>query len=426
MYNPIMDFKKIFFFLFILYLILILAGTMLLCLPDMNQAGERTPWIDAIFTAISAVTGTGMVIFDTYSYWTMGGQLILLFLILSGSLLVIYLVLRWCCQGEAVRRDIHFCRGKPPAYMRRIRWFVYYCLAIMFGGGILLYCRFLPLLGEQKSVYFALFHSISAFCNAGFDLMGYFAPFSSFYVFRYELALPFLISILSFAGLLAGGCMTRASAEFALRFQANMIFHGTLWIIAVCLWLYWERDAGYWYDLSLRYRCFLAAFQIMGAKASGFHFVDFRLLSIGAISLSMLLMLIGGSFASTAGGLQSNTLLAFGILFYRKIKNPIGLKNWFCLWNVKVLYGLSAAYLGGLLLGICLLFFCGGVMSLAEASFTALSALGNVGLWWCGGNGMNGLTKIVLMALMLWGKINGLLLTTMILSPMFRSQRMYG
>ncbi len=169
------------------FFLLIMMGTFLLMLPVSSKSGTSTPFMTALFTATSASCVTGLILEDTYTHWSTFGQLVLLLLIQIGGL-------GFITMGTAVslmlRRKIGLKeRGwikesfnvlDIGGVVRLIRLVLKGSLLFEGVGALLLFTRFYPRMGLGQSLYYSIFHSISAFCNAGFDLMGRYEQFSSF------------------------------------------------------------------------------------------------------------------------------------------------------------------------------------------------------------------------------------------------------
>ena len=168
------------------YLLIILAGGLLLCLPIASRSGNWTPFLNALFTATSATCVTGLVVYDTYTYWPLFGQLVILCLIQIGGLgfmTVITLLSMFLKRniGLHERKLLMLSAGSPviSGVVRLIRRIAIGTLVIEATGTLILATQFCPTMGFVTGLYNALFHSVSAFCNAGFDIMGKFGAFSS-------------------------------------------------------------------------------------------------------------------------------------------------------------------------------------------------------------------------------------------------------
>ena len=165
---------------------LILSGTLLLMLPISNRHHVMTPFLDALFTATSASCVTGLVVHDTAQYWSLFGQIVILCLIQIGGLGVITMaillsIFRKKKIGFRQRFIMQQSISAPrlEGIIRNTKWILKAVLLIETIGMLLLSIRFIPQFGIVKGLWFSIFHSISAFCNAGFDLMGQKQSYSS-------------------------------------------------------------------------------------------------------------------------------------------------------------------------------------------------------------------------------------------------------
>jgi trk system potassium uptake protein TrkH len=161
------------------YLCVILIGTLLLMLPFATREGESTTLLNALFTSTSATCVTGLIAYDTATHWTLFGQIVIICLIQLGGLGFMTVV---SAIFRLLHRDIGLFGSKMlmastgggnRAEMKRLFSHILLGTLLIEGlGAILLSIRFIPQLGVGRGIYFAVWHSISAFCNAGFDLMG--------------------------------------------------------------------------------------------------------------------------------------------------------------------------------------------------------------------------------------------------------------
>ena len=167
------------------FLLVILAGSVLLMLPVSSQAGVSTPFLQALFTSTSAVCVTGLVVYDTATYWSTFGQAVLMVLIQIGGLGVVtvagtFVILSGRKIGLMQRSTMQEAIAAPNVGgIVRLTGFIFKtALVVELLGAALLLPVFYQDFGA-RGIWYALFHSVSAFCNAGFDLMGINAPFSS-------------------------------------------------------------------------------------------------------------------------------------------------------------------------------------------------------------------------------------------------------
>lgn len=193
------------------FLLVILTGSLLLMLPISAKGREVTPFLDALFTSTSAVCVTGLVLHDTATYWSAFGQTVILLLIQIGGLGVVtvagaFAILSGRRIGLMQRSTMQEAISAPNVggIVRLTGFVLKTALAVELLGAALLFPTFLREFGLAGGIWYSLFHSISAFCNAGFDLMGVKAPFSSLMDYAGHPVVPLVIGFLIVCG---GVCM---------------------------------------------------------------------------------------------------------------------------------------------------------------------------------------------------------------------------
>ena len=293
----------------------ILLGALLLTLPLSSREGTATSFGDALFTATSAVCVTGLVVYDTATHWSTFGQGVLLFLIQIGGMGVI-----------TVAASFAILSGKKISLMQRNT--MQEALSAPTLGGIVRLTGFavkatllLELLGAAamapvfcrdfgvKGLWMALFHSVSAFCNAGFDLMGVREPFSSLTAYAVQPAVNVTVMLLIITGgigfLTWDDLRTNRWHWHKYRMQTKVILSTTLVLLVVpaVYFFFWEFTA-----LPLRDRVWLSLFQAVTPRTAGFNTADLTVLSEPGGYITMALMLVGGAPGSTAGGMKTTTL----------------------------------------------------------------------------------------------------------------------
>lgn len=189
------------------FMLVILTGSLLLMLPIASQQGVRTPFLDALFTSTSAVCVTGLILYDTATYWSNFGQLVILLLIQIGGLGVVtvggaFAILSGRRIGLMQRSTMQEAIAAPKVggVVRLTTFILRSALVIELIGAIALFPVFVQEFGVLRGAWYALFHSISAFCNAGFDLMGVKAPFSSLTDYAGHPVVPIVIALLIVVG----------------------------------------------------------------------------------------------------------------------------------------------------------------------------------------------------------------------------------
>ncbi len=295
----------------------ILGGTGLLMLPFSTASGKSAPFLDALFTAATSVCVTGLVVQDTGTYWSVFGQVIILLLIQIGGLGVITVaallaILSGRRIGLMQRSTIQEAVAAPKmGGIVRLTCFILKVtfLTELLGAAVMapVFCRDF---GPLRGLWMALFHSVSAFCNAGLDLMGIRGQYSSLTTYAAD---P-IISITVMALIITGGIgfltwddvRTHGIHLKRYRMQSKVILlSSTLLILIPALWLYLEFEG-----MPAGQRVLSALFQAVTPRTAGFNTADLTALTQAAQFLIIILMLIGGSPGSTAGGMKTTTFAA--------------------------------------------------------------------------------------------------------------------
>jgi trk system potassium uptake protein len=319
--------------LFVLsFALLILVGTLgLKALPGL-YTGAKLSWLDALFTAASAVCVTGLIVVDTATYFTVAGQAWILLLIQFGGLgMITFTTVIILALGRrlSLRQEL-LSTGTAEVtreidYRRLTRDLVAFTLVFEAAGAILLYLLWIPRLGLGGSVWPALFHSISAFCNAGFSTFS-----TSLTDFQTAPATLLVVMTLIIAGGL--GFLTldelylnhrarREGRRFRISLHSRIALAATAvlliggWILYT--FLEWRLTLG---AMPLWARPFNSLFMSVTARTAGFNTVDYDEASGGANFLTILLMSIGGSPGSTAGGMKTTTVALIGLLAWSRFR----------------------------------------------------------------------------------------------------------
>lgn len=397
----------------------ILLGTVLLTLPVSTREGIVTPVSDALFTSTSAVCVTGLVLHDTAAYWSVFGQLVILLLIQIGGMGVITVAAAFAMiSGKRIslmqRSTMQEAVSAPKVggIVRLTHFIVKTTLAVeLLGAAVMapVFCRDFGIRG----LWMALFHSVSAFCNAGFDLMGTTEAFSSLTAYASEPVINLTImALIVFGGigfLTWDDLRTNRLHWHRYRMQSKVILCMTaiLLIIPAAYFFFYEFA-----DLAPGKRILCSLFQAVTPRTAGFNTVELASLHEVGQSVLILLMLIGGSPGSTAGGMKTTTaavLFATALATFRRKGDTHFFGRRIDDDVVK-----NAATIG--LLYLALFFFSGLVISAAEGLpvltclFETASAAGTVGLSLGITSGLGSLSRLILILLMFFGRVGGLTL----------------
>lgn len=302
------------------FLILIFAGTILLMLPVSARSGNMTPALEALFTATSATCVIGFVVQDTFQYWSLFGQLVILVLIQIGALGFVTLVSMFAIFtkkriGLRERKILMYSSGnmRLSGMIQLVKRIVGITFACEGMGAVLLAIQFVPEMGWLRGIYHSVFHSVSAFCNAGFDLTGRLEAGSSLMHYETNGWVLFVISLLAIVGGL--GFTVWSDVLENRKNIRNYSLHSKVVVVATLVLLL-AGWAGYFLfeyngellHFSMPYKILNAFFLSVTTRTAGFSTIDIQKLSPAGTLLTMILMMIGGNPGSTAGGIKTTTV----------------------------------------------------------------------------------------------------------------------
>ena len=387
----------------------IFLGAFLLTLPVSSRTGEWTPFLDALFTSVSSCCVTGLVVVDTYTHWSIFGQLVILVLIQIGGIGFMTMITMFSIfLGRKIslheRRLLMQSAGtmRLSGIIRLVKQIIFGTLAFELAGALLLSFRFVPDMGFPRGVYNALFHSVSAFCNAGFDLMGRLEQYSSLTAYVNDpvvnLTLIFLI-VVGGIGFLVWEDLVKNRLHFSrYTLHSKIVLISTALLIAVPALLFALFDGlGF----------FPSLFMSVTPRTAGFNTIDLTALSESGSLLTIVLMFIGGGPGSTAGGIKTTTLVILIMsaaaaarhsthieVFKRRVDSDTVRQS-----AAVLVYYLAATVIATI--AICAL----EPFTLKQVLFEVFSAAGTVGLS-LGITPMTGTaTRIILMLLMFGGRV---------------------
>ena len=398
----------------------ILLGTVLLMLPFSSAEKVITPFHEALFTATSAVCVTGLVVKDTGSYWSLAGQTIILALIQTGGLGVV-----------TVAASVSLLSGKKISLMQRstmqdaisapkvggivrlTRFILRGTFLIEAAGTVLLLPVFMGDYGK-KGIWMSVFHSISAFCNAGFDILGTDSSmFPSLTGYSGNILINLVIMLLIITGgigfLTWDDIYTNKLNFKRYRMQSKIILMTTACLILFPAVFFYSCDLT---NLPMGKRLLAAAFQSVTTRTAGFNTINISEMSETSKAVMILLMLIGGSPGSTAGGMKTTTfsvLILNAIATFRSQENAGAFGRRLEYHVIKNAATIAMLYFA--------LFFGGGIaisvyegLPLLDCLYEAASAVGTVGLTLGITPELHVFSQVVLIILMYLGRVGGLTL----------------
>ncbi len=402
------------------FLTVIFLGSGLLMLPVSTRQAGGASFQDAFFTAVSSVCVTGLVVQDTAAYWSGFGQAVILTLIQIGGLGVItVLALFSIVSGRRIglmqRHTMQEAISAPQVGgIVRLTGFILKMVVLIEAFGFFaLFPTFAGKFGPGRGSWYALFHSVSAFCNAGFDLMGTEEPFSSLTAFRGSTAVNIAVMALIVVGglgFLTWDDICRNRHHFRkYRMQSKVILCTTAVLIVLPAVYFFFCEYG---EAGLADRIRLSLFQSVTTRTAGFNTADLTELHDTGKLLMILLMLIGGSPGSTAGGMKTTTaavLMATAAAVFKRQKSAHFFGRRIPEESISSAAAILLMYLTLFLTGAAVISYIEQI-PLLTALFETASAIGTVGLTLGITAQLCGASRFILILLMFFGRVGGLTL----------------
>lgn len=404
------------------YFGVIIFGALLLMLPIATRSGESTSLLDAVFTATSATCVTGLVVYDTFTHWTLFGQLVILSLIQVGGLgfMTLFAYMNFSIGQKMGYHNTKLVMesagtmslsGIYPLVKKIVNGTIIFELA----GALLLSVRFIPKFGLPFGIYASIFHSVSAFCNAGFDVMGGIEPGSSMASFGDD---PLVMLTLMMLIVIGGIGFFVWSDIFANKFRFKkyqlhtkvvLVTTGALLLGGFLLFFIFEYNSAF-KNMNLGEKVLASMFQSVTTRTAGFAAVDQDTLSESGSILTVMLMFIGGSPGSTAGGIKTTTVAVMVLsaiayaqedhdvtAFKRKIEDKM-------VRRTSAIICIYFAFVTTATLVMCTF----EPYSLREILFETVSAVGTVGLSTGITSSLTIFSKMIIVVLMFAGRVGAL------------------
>ena len=377
------------------FAVIILLGTFLLTLPIASRSGQRCPFLPALFTATSATCVTGLTPFDTYTQWSGFGQGVLLVLIEIGGLgfmsmatLFIFLLRKRIGLKQRLVMAQALSLNDMDGVVRLQRTVLFGSLGIEGIGALILTLYFWPQYGFARALWLGVFHAVSAFCNAGFDIFGFLEPGASLAAFQNDpvvlLTLGALV-ILGGLGFLVWEEIAERKPFRRMTVYTRLVLCTTLALLlggwAVTCLLEWNNPETLG-NMGVGGKLLGGFFQSGTLRTAGFAAIDQAALTDGGKAASMLFMLIGGSSGSTAGGLKTVTFVVLLLFLWSRLRG----RSTVCAFertipDSQVLDAMTIAMTMVLLAFFGAVFICAtSPVPFVNALYESISALATVGL----------------------------------------------
>ncbi|HDK7198970.1 TPA: Trk family potassium uptake protein [Clostridium botulinum] len=299
------------------FAIVIFVGAVLLSLPISSQSGQRTPFLDCLFTSTSSVCVTGLIVVDTGTHWTYFGKTVIMLLIEIGglgfmsfaTLLAILLGKKITLKKRLVMQEA-LNTFNIQGLVKMAKYILLFTFSIQGGGALLLSTQFIPRYGLAKGLYYSIFHSVSAFCNAGFDLFGNFSSLTSVY------NNPVIILVIAFL-IIIGGIgfyvwyeIYNYKGRRKLSTHSKLVLWATFLLLIVgtiLMFIFESNNPGTMANMTFNNKILSSFFAAVTPRTAGFNSISTSDMTMAGKFLTILLMFVGGASGSTAGGIKVTT-----------------------------------------------------------------------------------------------------------------------
>ena len=402
------------------FLAMVLIGAVLLMLPISSKDREVTPFIDSLFTSVSAGCVTGLIVKDTQTSWSLFGQIVILILIQIGGMGVLTMT-TFFMMFTGKKIDLRSRTAMQEAVsapnvggIARLTGFIVKGTVLFEGlGAILVMPVFIRDFGVLKGIWYSIFMSISAFCNAGFDLLGSTGECSSLTYYRSDPVVNIVFMLLILTGGL-GFLTWNDIRTYGLKFkrystQSKVILASELVLILLPALYFFFFEVQ---DEPMKTRILESLFSSVSPRTAGFNTVDYGTFSGSGIAITIVLMLIGGAPGSTAGGMKITTiavLWATMISVFKREKAPAFFKRRISNEVVKSAVAVFLLDMHLFLFG-SIAISCIENASLMACLFECASAVATVGLTMGITSSLTAASKIILILIMYGGRVGGLTL----------------
>lgn len=404
------------------FLGIILTGSLLLMLPVSSKTGEVSNFLNCLFTATSASCVTGLVAYDTWSHWSLFGQLVILAMIQIGGLgfvtigVFLSIVLRrkiGLKERGLMQESVNTL--EIGGVVRLAKKIIIGTMIFEGAGAALLAVRFVPQYGVIRGIYYGIFHSISAFCNAGFDLMGCQGPYSSLVNYYND----WLVNVVLMSLIVIGGIgfivwedLNRHGFHFhRYMLHTKIVLLTTFVLLFGSAWLFYRFEKNnLLVGMDLSGKILTSLFSSVTARTAGFNTVDTGALTDASKMLTVILMFIGGSPGSTAGGVKTTTIIVMYLHLWSSIQRTYGVNAFGRRLEDDVLKRASAIFMVNLTLalGASLFIMATQQFPVMDVLFESFSAIGTAGMTTGITRDLNSWSQLVIIFLMYCGRVGSL------------------
>ncbi|MBC5627452.1 Trk family potassium uptake protein [Clostridium sp. NSJ-6] len=410
------------------FLAVILIGGIILTLPISSASGETTNFLDALFTATSAVCVTGLITLDTGTHWSMFGQTIIMLLIEIGGLgFMSFTTLIAIVLGKKITlRDRLILQDAMNTFniqglVKMVKYVIVFTVTVQLSGALLFSTQFIPQFGVAKGLFYSVFHSISAFCNAGFDLFGNFSSLTGY-------SSNWVVLLVVSALIIIGGIGFTVWIEiYNFKSIKRLSLHSKIVILVttvllVCgtilMFIFEHNNPNTMANMNIGDKVVNSFFAAVTPRTAGFNSISTAGMTNAGNFLTIILMFIGGSPGSTAGGIKTTTMGVLIVTVICVIRGRDDAEAFKKRFPKELVYkAFTLFFIGGVLIigSTMLLSYTEKGASFLSVLYETTSAFGTVGITLGLTQQLTEVGKVLIMIMMYLGRVGPL---TVVLSLM--------
>ena len=401
------------------FLIIIVFGTILLSLPISSASGEFTNILDSAFTSTSAVCVTGLVTLNTSTHWSLFGKVIIMILIEIGGLgfmsfatFVAILLKKKITLRERLVMQEAMNTFDIQGLVKMVKYVFFFTFAVQFFGALLLLTQFIPEYGISKGIFYSVFHSISAFCNAGFDLFG--TSLTTYYNNSIVILVISAIIIIGGLGFTVWMEIYDYKGLKRLSIHSKLVLLVTVILIlagTILMFIFEFRNVETIGIMGFKDKILNSFFASVTTRTAGFNAIAIDSMSTAGKFLTIVLMFIGGSPGSTAGGLKTATFGIIILTVISVIKGREDVEVFGRRFSKHLVYKAFTVFfigMGLVILGTMVLSYTEAGISFMDLLYEVTSAIGTVGLTTGLTPNLSPFGKILIMFMMYFGRVGPL------------------
>ncbi|MBQ9000070.1 MAG: Trk family potassium uptake protein [Clostridium sp.] len=403
------------------FILVILVGALILTLPISTTSGESTNFFDALFTATSAVCVTGLIVVDTGTYWNMFGQTVIMILIEIGglgfmsftTLIAIILGKKITLRERLILQDA-MNTFNIQGLVKMVKYVLMFTVSVQFFGALLFSTQFVPEYGLGRGMFYSIFHSISAFCNAGFDIFGNFSSLTSYNSNAVVILVASALIIIGGLGFTVWSELYSSKSLKKVSLHSKMVILMTTVLVlggTVLMFLFENKNVNTIADMSFIDKVMNSFFASVTPRTAGFNSIPTDGMTTAGQFLTIILMFIGGSPGSTAGGIKTTTIGILIVTIVCVIKGREDAEVFKRRFSKELVYRAFTLIFIGLSLVIVvtmLLSYTEKGASFMALFYEAVSAFGTAGLTLGLTSELSNIGKVLIIFLMYLGRVGPL------------------